>query len=109
MGNRKQPNPPPGAPGYRGSPQVKPAPPPAPPRHDPFIVTLEIRSDVNGYFQLVADGNLIATAASRDDRGMDRFQATCDRYCQYVRERTPYRIIVALEAGGIVTPRKAHP
>ena len=32
MGDRKEPNPPPGDPGYKGPPQVRPAPPPAPPR-----------------------------------------------------------------------------
>ncbi len=35
MSGRKQPNPAPGSPDYRGIPQVKPAPPPAPPRRIP--------------------------------------------------------------------------
>jgi hypothetical protein len=58
MGDRKEPNPAPGEPGYKGPPQVRPAPPPAPPapRHGAEIepahrIALRIaRRACSGYF-----------------------------------------------------------
>ncbi len=50
----KQPNPPPGEPGYTGPPQVKPEPPPAPPRRalEPEVVTFVER----GWIQRAKSG-----------------------------------------------------
>jgi len=73
MGNRKQPSPPPGSPGYRGPKQFKPTQPPAPPRkRHPFGMSDDLAEALrlNALAREEMNTTIVRACAEREDRAM---------------------------------------
>lgn len=68
MGDRRQPNPPPGEPGYDGpAKNFKPAPPPAPPAKRNTVGPWRIERDINDYSIVSDSGRVAGYVVSKSD------------------------------------------